>query len=310
MNNPSKKLLAIKLGSLGDIFLMLGGLRDLADYAGGPIDVLTAAPYEKIFRRSPNVSNVFIDNRLSKLNIFYLANLRKLFNNTSYDLIVDFQNSRRTELYKKLLAPKLNWCQLGTVSPNLFDSKDTNSKSLAKFQHQLATSGISTTNLIQGDLSWLCDASEASSKLDTSRPSIVLLPGASARHQHKIWPHYDELARVLIQRGIQVFVVPGPEDMELCRSISGELLLENGKWLDFFQLAGVLNKATFVVGNDSGPTHLAASLGCSGVALFGNRTSEYANNMQRKNIKTIVADELSDISINQVVSAAMESCEL
>lgn len=310
MSSQSKKILAIKLGSLGDIFLMLGALKDLADYSGGPIDVLTAAPYAKIFRKSPNVSTVFIDNRSSKLNIFYLAGLRNIFNRMSYDLIVDFQNSRRTAFYKKLLGSKLNWCQLGTISPNLFDSNETKSRSLAKFQHQLAGCGISTTNLIQGDLSWLCVDSVASKKLDTNTPSVVLLPGASTRHQHKIWPHYDELAKVLISRGVQVFVVPGPEDMDLCRSLSGELLLENGKWLDFFQLAGVLDKATFVIGNDSGPTHLAASLGCRGVALFGNRTSGYANNMQRKNMNTIVADEISDISINEVFNAAMKSCEL
>lgn len=310
MSYQPKKLLAIKLGALGDIFLILGGLRDLALYAGGPIDVLTAAPYAKIFRRSPDVANVFIDDRSSKLNIFYLAKLRKFFNHTAYDLIVDFQNSKRTEFYKKLLAPSLNWNQLGPVSPNLFDSDDTNSPVLAKFQHQLANSGISTTNLLQGDLSWLCDDSDASNKLITNTPSIVMLPGASARHQHKIWPYYDELAKVLISRGIQVFVAPGPEDMELCRSISGELLLENGKWLDFFQLAGVLDKATFVIGNDSGPTHLAASLGCKGLALFSNRTAIYANNMQRKNMQTMVADKLSDISVNDVANATLESCGL
>jgi ADP-heptose:LPS heptosyltransferase len=39
--------------------------------------------------------------------------------------------------------------------------------------------------------------------------------------------------------------------------------------LDLVLLAGVLARADVYLGNDSGPTHLAAALGTSGVALFG-----------------------------------------
>ena len=34
---------------------------------------------------------------------------------------------------------------------------------------------------------------------------------------------------------------------------------KNGDYLDFFKLAGILQQASFVVGNDTGPMHMAAN---------------------------------------------------
>lgn len=307
MSQTPKRILLIKLGSLGDIFLILGVIRDLAEFSGTKIDVLTQGAYAKVFKRSPDVAQVHIDNRLSRLNLGYLLSLRKTFQDGSYDLIVDFQNSKRTAFYRRWLAPNINWCQLGTLSPSEFSSDQTDSPVLAKFQHQLTAFGIKATNLIEGSLDWLCETSSASERVKFSKKSVVLLPGASARHKHKIWPHYNDLAERLIEQGIDVFVVPGPDDMEQCKAISGELLLNDGNWLNFFQLAGVLKEANFVVGNDSGPTHLAASLGSPGAALFGERTAQYASNMQRKKMVAYIASELSDISVEKISAVINET---
>ena len=310
MSSQPKRVLLIKHGSLGDIFLILGAIKDLAQFAGAKIDVLTAAPYAKIFQRSPDVACVHVDNRQSLLNIRYLLSIRSKLLLGDYDLIVDFQNSSRTVFYQKWLAPNIRWCQLGRISPSEFISNETSSSVLAKFQHQLHSSGIKFNNLIAGDLNWLCDSSNASKTVKKSAKSIVLLPGASPRHKYKIWPYYNELARDMIGMGLRVFIAPGPDDMEQCMALEGELLLNEGRWLNFFQLAGVLKEADFVVGNDSGPTHLAASLGTKGVALFGNRTAKYADNMHRQNMSVLVSNELEDISTTLVTSELLRLTDI
>ena len=89
MTSGPKKALVIKLGALGDVFLMLGGIEDVSNHTNGKVDVLTSRPYAKIFERSPFVDRVFIDQRKSKLNLKYLYQLRKELNSVQYDLVVD-----------------------------------------------------------------------------------------------------------------------------------------------------------------------------------------------------------------------------
>lgn len=302
MRKNPQKILVIKHGSLGDIFLMLGALKDVAEFAGSKVDVLTMSPYVKLFKRSPDVDQVYVDNRGSLLNPKILYRLWQVFHRTNYDLVVDLQNSSRTVLYRRVLGRHLEWCQLGRIAPENFESDQTKSPVIAKFAKQMSMWNLPTENLYEGNLDWLCEASEAQSKVAASRNSVVLLPGASAKHSHKIWPHYAELSRALLSEGVDVFVVPGPDDIELCRSIPGDILLQGERWLDFFQLAGVLSEANFVVGNDSGPTHLAASLNCRGLALFSSRTAQYAPNMKRRRMDVRIAPHLVDIEVPEVLA--------
>lgn len=301
MSKASCRVLLIKHGSLGDIFLMLGALQDVAESSGGPVDVLTMAPYAKIFKRSPFVNRVYVDNRKSRFNLGYLWQLKRVFYQEGYDQVIDLQNSKRTKFYRQFLAPNLRWCQVGTIAPTNFSSSNTASPVIAKLEAQLEGCGFGTSALLEGDLSWLCDPTEASDRVSNSSKSVVLLPGASAKHTHKIWPRYAELAQLLQCTGHDVFVVPGPDDMDLCQTIPGELLLSGDRWLDFFQLAGVLAQADFVVGNDSGPTHLAASLGSRGVALFSERTDQHAPNMRRREMDVCIAAELQEISAESIL---------
>ena len=301
MSDPARRVLLIKHGSLGDIFLMLGALQDVAESIGSPVDVLTMAPYAKIFKRSPFVNQVHVDNRKSRLNLGYLLQLKRIFSREDYDQVIDLQNSKRTKFYRQFLARGMRWCQIGTIAPTNFSSPNTASPVIAKFEAQLEGCGFGTSALLDGDLSWLCEPTDASLRVASSLKSVVLLPGASAKHSHKIWPRYTELAQSLRGAGYDVFVAPGPDDMELCRTIPGELLLSGEKWLDFFQLAGVLSQASFVVGNDSGPTHLAASLGTKGLALFSERTAQYAPNMKRREMDVCIASDLQDISAESVL---------
>ncbi|NRP08955.1 MULTISPECIES: glycosyltransferase family 9 protein [unclassified Marinobacterium] len=310
MRSSPKSTLLIKHGSLGDIFLMLGALKDISEKSGGPIDVLTMGPYAKIFERSPFVRKVLVDNRLSFFNFSYLKMLLSYFRKHPYDEIVDLQNSARTYKYRLLSCNSSNWCQLGTESPENFTFENVTSPVLAKFATQLSQSGYSIAGLIEGDLGWLCDESAASTLVGQSNRSVILLPGASARHQHKIWHGYHALAEILISSGIDVFIAPGPDDMELCKEMPGQLLLTEGRWLNFFELAGALSKSSFVVGNDSGPTHLAASLGCNGVALFSSKTERYALNMMRRHMKVMISKSLMDISVDDVFNKVTSSIAL
>lgn len=135
--------------------------------------------------------------------------------------------------------------------------------------------------------------------MPVSESYVVLLPGSSARLPHKRWPGYAVLAERLISGGKTVVTVPGPDELDLCRSIPG-VTLTGGKWLNYFQLAGVLAGARLVIGNDSGPTHLAAHLGRPTVALFGSHMAARLTGIDRPWVTCVEVPDLTALPVRQV----------
>lgn len=101
---------------------------------------------------------------------------------------------------------------------------------------------------------------------------IVIHPGAGS--STKCWPldAYVEVARGLQDRGRRVRFVIGPVEQERWPADSIKALQEAGPLTiapDAAALQQVLGGALAYLGNDSGPSHLAAFMGLPAVALFG-----------------------------------------
>ena len=101
-----------------------------------------------------------------------------------------------------------------------------------------------------------------------ARPLALLHPGSGG--PRKRWPadRFGALAARLAGRGYRAGVVTGPAECELELELSGAQL-QMLRPPDLNNLAGLLATADVYVGNDSGPTHMAAALGVPPVALFG-----------------------------------------
>lgn len=101
----------------------------------------------------------------------------------------------------------------------------------------------------------------------------VLRPGASG--YQKLWPveRFAEIARWLREeRGLTPVVNLGPADQGLAQDVRKYLdpVSVRIDSLDLRQLAALLAGASLFVGNDTGPTHMAAALGKPCVVVFGN----------------------------------------
>jgi len=99
--------------------------------------------------------------------------------------------------------------------------------------------------------------------------AVVLHPGAGS--PAKVWPRHGALARRLADQGRPVVVVTGPADAAAARWV-GQAPgrgVHHAPGLPLRRLAGLLAVAGAFIGNDSGPTHLAAGVGCPTLALFG-----------------------------------------
>lgn len=102
-------------------------------------------------------------------------------------------------------------------------------------------------------------------------PVVALAPGAIGRGKRWDTAHYATLARLLTGQNIDVWVVGGPNEAPLAKTIAEAAGAGARDWTgpDLRNAILALAAADAAVTNDSGLMHVAAALGTPTVALFG-----------------------------------------
>ena len=130
--------------------------------------------------------------------------------------------------------------------------------------------GIPFNKILEPNISWMAnDISLLLKKRKIIGRYIVLIPGSSKKHKEKRWPYYKELADKLLKEDFNVVSILGPDELDLENIIPGYKFNN----LDLIDVAGIIKKSIFVIGNDSGLSHIASCLRKPGIALFGPTTS-------------------------------------
>jgi len=98
---------------------------------------------------------------------------------------------------------------------------------------------------------------------------IVLVPfaGGTFEKLDKKWPHFAALAQRLADTGRDIVMAPGPDEIEAAKAVcpSAKLLIR----LDLGPYAAVLRSAGLTIANDTGPGHMAASVGGRLLSVLG-----------------------------------------
>lgn len=293
-------ILVIRHGAFGDLVQCSGALQDIrAAHRAADITLLTGPAFRTLMSRCPHVDRIVTDARLPLTRLREQFALRRTLRRARFDRVYDLQNSDRTALYRWLFLRDVPWSvATGTVPEQEPD--------VQRYRAQLQAAGVPVRHTLEPDVTWMADdVSRLLEDAGVRRPYIALIPGCAARHPHKRWPYYARLAESLLARGYDVVTAPGPDELELCRSIPGHTLTGASGYLDWFQLAGVLKAARFVVGNDTGPSHVAACLGAQGLALFGPHTTPKRTGILRRHFDAIAVADLTRLDADEVLAAVL-----
>ncbi len=104
---------------------------------------------------------------------------------------------------------------------------------------------------------------------------VVFATLASSHRLSKCWPteRFAALAAVLWERaGLWPVFIGAVEEAENIAAFTSKMSVPVANLAghtDAGQLLGVLARASLFIGQDSGPTHLSAALGCPALAIFG-----------------------------------------
>jgi len=303
-------ILIIKHGSLGDISQISGVLRDIREtYNDKKIFILTTLPYVELLSKCPHIDGVLIDKRLPRWNIFYLLKLKKLLSKFNFSHVYDLQNSSRTSFYRKFLLNAASWSSTETILKKNEKKKDFDNESvLERFKIQLGHSGVKTNHTLKPDFSWATVNIDKIVNKYFGKKFILLFPFCSPQLSHKKWPYFNDLIKIIKIKhsNIEVAVVPGPNEIEDAKKIEAISITNGGKPLNLLELSGLINKASYVIANDTGPAHIAAHLGKMGIVLFGYHTTAKRVSIETDNFRALSIEKLDLLTAEKVYSEIKE----
>ena len=293
-------ILIIKHGSLGDIAQISGVLRDIKEtHTDKKIFILTTLPYVELLSKCQYLDGVLIDRRLPRWNIFYLIKLKKLLHKFNFTHIYDLQNSSRTSFYRKYLLNIPIWSSTETTLKKGSKKKDFDDEpALERFKFQLDNSKVTTNYTLKPDFSWATVNVDQIVNKYFGGKFILIFPFCSPQLPHKKWPFYKNLVKIikLKHSNFEIAIAPGNSEIEEAKKIETTIILNNNKPLNIMELAGLIKKSSYVIANDTGPAHMAAHLGKSGIVVFGHHTSPKKVSIETDKFKAITVDNLSHLT--------------
>ena len=140
----------------------------------------------------------------------------------------------------------------------------------------------------------------------------MLFPFCSINLPHKKWPYYNDLILLIKKHNpkFELITAPSPNEIEESKKINARAILKDDKALTITQLAGLIDKAQFIISNDTGPAHMAAHLGAKGVTLFGHHTTPKKVSIETNKFKAIIKHDLEELSAEEVYSNISEELSL
>ncbi len=267
-----KRILVIRLSSIGDIVLTTPILRQLkTTFPNATIDALTKPAYSTILQGNPALSTIFTTQTFKA--------------ETRYDLVVDLQNNLTSRKYhrfgeKVVKYQKENWKKVLLVQfkVNLYRNYESvverYAKSLAPFGVRLDEKGCDF---------FLSNEEEEFGKKHRPAEMPVLAVCFGAKHVTKRFPperFASALNHLLEKRAVEVWLLGGKEDAlfanmileqvkvkEMVKDFSGKHTLR--------ETASLIASADAVLSNDTGLMHIAAAFQKPMVVLFGSSVKEF-----------------------------------
>ncbi len=264
------RILVIKLAALGDFVQGFGPFAAIrAHHPGARITLLTTPPFRALAEASPWFDEVWADGRPDWSNLPAVLRLALRLRRTGFDRVYDLQTSSRSSRYRWFVGGEAEWSGIarGASHPDADPRRDL-LHTVERQRGQLRAAGIlefppPALDWLTGDVSGFA----------LPEGFALLLPGASPLRPGKRWPaaKFGALAAGL---GRPVVICGGPAEAEIAREIRSLApgALDLTGQTDLRQLAAVARRAALAIGNDSGPTHLAAAAGCPTLALFGDES--------------------------------------
>ncbi|MCK9473430.1 lipopolysaccharide heptosyltransferase I [Sulfurimonas sp.] len=274
------KICIVKLSAMGDIIHAMVALEFIKkELPSSSIDWVVESSFADVLKNNPHIDNILEVNLKSlkkkKSEIFKQYKLLKSYSKNNYDIIIDAQGLLKSAIVARIIGAKIiagfdkNSIREGIAS--LFYNKKVHIAYDANTIDRNATViceplGIEVTSQkILNKEKFLFSASHIE-----NLPEVFILFVIGSTWQSRNYPKekFVEIAKAL---KTQTYIVWGSEDEHqkaLWMQKQSEFLhlLPRGS-LD--ELKYLISKCSLLIGNDTGPTHMAWGLNVPSITIFG-----------------------------------------
>lgn len=274
----SKKILVIRLSSLGDVLLTYP-LLDLIkkNETNCKIHFLVRDKFVDAIQFNHNVDKTFTYSPENAKQI------KVLIQENNYDLILDLQNnfrSRQITLQSKARVyrfkkPTLKKFLLVNFKLKLIEPDFSIAKSYIKTLYPYFSDKLTLYFDIPQE-----KEIESLKKVPPSFSNKLIVGMApGSRHFTKRYPidYFKVLINKLIENDFAIAIFGGKDDYEICKSLETNNVFvknfQNGN--DLLETAAIMKKCSVIISNDSGLMHLASLLQIPIVAIFGSTVREF-----------------------------------
>lgn len=280
----NRRLVLVRLRSLGDTVLMTPLLEAARRRTGLEVGVVVEEPFDQVLEGNPHLDRLFVIPRktpswlarirtLQKLRAYRPETVIDLHGGTTAAIITGLSGARRRVGYA---AGRNTWFyNIRIPEPARVWGRNP----LHTVEHQLAALhfldlSVEPVPPLHVPVSYPDrDRLEEELKRKGVDPGFVLIhPGAAFETKQWDATRFGALARRLVDRGHQVVVTAGPGQDGLLSRMK-EMCPPAVVFFDPLPLRGFVALASLCglyVANDTGPTHVAAALGKKIVAIFGS----------------------------------------
>ncbi len=290
-NKAIFKIAIVKLSAMGDIIHAMVALEYIKkQYPHILIDWIVESTFAAVLENNPHINNIYKVNlkeiKKDKLSVFNQIKIIKKYSKNNYDLVIDAQGLLKSAIVAKLLKSKIAG----------FDKHSTREKIASSFYHDKISIAYESNaidrnvKVLSASLGFEITKEDVLNKqpilyyknedktiyeyLSNEKKNIIFVIGAS-------WPSKiyskEKFARIINHMNENCLIVWGSlEEKEMAEFIASKTNAKVLPKMDLNTLKAIISKVNLVIGNDTGPTHMAWALNIPSITLFGN-TPGYRN---------------------------------
>ncbi|MBN2302195.1 MAG: glycosyltransferase family 9 protein [Lentisphaerae bacterium] len=275
------RILIIKLSSLGDLFHALPAVHELKTQLNASVDWVVQDEYKTVVSCFTDVDRVISFYRRGFLrNLF---EFRRELRARRYDYVIDMQGLFKSALVVGMavgdlrIGPSFHREGARFFYDAIAGSRNKNRHAVEENMDVLSYFGLSAAKPV-------FPVKFPSMEIDRPRPRIAILP--VSRWHTKNWPsdYYVNLVKRIRQAiNPTIFILGGPDDADVCAKIAAcaPNVVNLAGRLTLPETGGLLSQVDLLIGNDSGPVHMAVAVGTPTLTIYGptdpTRTGPYGH---------------------------------
>lgn len=268
-----KEILIIRFGALGDLVFFETHFRAIREiFKGHKLTLLTKSFGKELYEKTGYFDDIII----YKNTINTIANLK----DKKFHIIINMQCNRASHLITLFTKKDILINSTTTILQRFLGIKSVHAKSIKELLVAAKVSESQIDEYLLRPNVYKIMFPYKKIKREDSKKTVAISTGSSKRWESKRWgvDNYKQLIHELISHDFNIILVGSDLEKEdaniILKDQSSNIVNLVGK-TKIYELIDVLANVDLYIGNDSGPTHIAAAVGINTITIFGSTSTKH-----------------------------------